>query len=129
MHPSPELKALRWALAAASLSLGSTWLVASSIKAMPGSTAPAPSPGLSSEIVTSPELVSQGHEFYEMSCSQCHADDATGDEGPSLHNLSISNARIAATVKKGIKGEMPSFVKKYDDRQIAALVSYLRSLR
>jgi len=53
----------------------------------------------------------------------------TGDEGPSLHNLSISNARIAATIKKGIKGEMPTFAKKYDDTQIAALVSYLRSLR
>ena len=129
MHLSPELKALRWALAAASLSLGSTWLVASSIQAMASITSPEPSPELSSEIVISPALVSQGREFYEMSCSQCHADDASGDEGPTLHNLSISNARIAATVKKGIKGEMPSFVKKYDDRQVAALISYLRSLR
>jgi mono/diheme cytochrome c family protein len=64
-----------------------------------------------------------------MSCSQCHGDDAHGDEGPDLHNLSISNARIVVTIKKGIKGEMPTFTKKYDDHQIAALVAYLRSLR
>jgi mono/diheme cytochrome c family protein len=77
----------------------------------------------------SPQLVSQGTQFYAMSCSHCHADDATGDEGPSLHNLTISDARIAATIRKGVKGEMPAFNRKYDDRQIAALVSYLRSLR
>lgn len=78
---------------------------------------------------SSPALVEQGRSFYNMSCSHCHADDATGDEGPNLHNLSISNAHIAATIKKGIKGQMPSFSKKYDDSQIAALISYLRSLR
>ena len=83
----------------------------------------------SSEIAASPELAGQGHDFFEMSCSQCHGDDAHGDEGPDLHNLAISNARIAATIKKGIKGEMPTFEKKYDDRQVAALVSYLRTLR
>src|SRR5580658_1739558 len=86
-------------------------------------------PNSSLKIAASPELVGQGHEFFEMSCSQCHGDDAHGDEGPDLHNLAISNARIATTIKKGIKGEMPTFAKKYDDRQVAALVSYLRSLR
>jgi mono/diheme cytochrome c family protein len=32
-------------------------------------------------------------------------------------------------IKKGLKGEMPTFAKKYNDQQIAALVSYLRTLR
>ena len=86
-------------------------------------------PSTSSEIVASPELANQGHEFFEMSCSQCHGEDAHGDEGPDLHNLAISNTRIAMTIKKGIKSEMPTFAKKYDDQQIAALVTYLRSLR
>jgi mono/diheme cytochrome c family protein len=85
--------------------------------------------GLSSEIVATPELIAQGQGFYGTSCSECHGDDATGDEGPDLHNLSISNARIAATIKRGIKGEMPTFAKKYDDKQIAALVAYLRTLQ
>ena len=121
------MKALASALLAALLSLSGAWLLADSIKMANRSGSELTT--TSTEIVTSPELVNQGHEFYEMSCSQCHGDDAHGDEGPDLHNLPISNGRIAATIKKGIKGEMPTFAKKYDDHQIAALVSYLRSLR
>ena len=64
-----------------------------------------------------------------MSCSYCHGDDAHGDEGRDLHNLTISNARIAATIQKGVKGEMPTFDKKYDDKEIAAIISYLRTLK
>ena len=123
-----EQKALGWALSAALLSLGSAWLLAGPIKMVTASGS-APSDGASVDLAVSPELAAQGHEFFEMSCSQCHGDDAHGDEGPDLHNLSLSNARIATTIKKGIKGEMPTFAKKYDNRQVAALVSYLRSLR
>jgi mono/diheme cytochrome c family protein len=112
------------------LSLGSAWVAAIAIKAMPGFVAaPASSAQSSSEVATSPELVDQGHHFFGMSCVECHGDDAHGDEGPDLHNLAISNARIATQIKNGTKGEMPSFAKKYNDRQIAALVSYVRSLR
>jgi mono/diheme cytochrome c family protein len=125
-----EMKALGWAVLVALFSMGGAGLTAIAIKTMPalgaGQTL---SEGPASTIVATPELVAQGHLFYDMSCSHCHGDDATGDEGPNLHNLPISNARIAATVKKGIKGEMPTFAKKYDDNQIAALVAYVRSLR
>jgi len=127
-----EIRALGGAVLAALLSLGSAWMAAIPIKTMPTFSAVSTftsSAGVSSEIVISPELAEQGHQFYDMSCSHCHGDDAHGDEGPDLHNLSISNARIAATIKKGIKGEMPTFAKKYDARQISALVAYLRSLR
>ena len=129
MKLSLETNALAWALLAAALSLGGAWLAAQPIKLL-GSAAP--SSASSSEpiaVVTSPELVAQGHELFEMSCSECHGDDAHGDEGPDLHNLSISNARIAATIKKGVKGQMPTFAKKFDDQQVAILVGYLRSLR
>jgi mono/diheme cytochrome c family protein len=83
----------------------------------------------SSGIVASPQVLAQGAGFFAQSCADCHGDDAHGDEGPDLHSLAISNARIAAQIKNGTKGEMPSFAKKYDDRQIAALIVYLRSLR
>ena len=133
MNISLEVKALAAALLLASLSLGGAELAAVAIKAMPSppgaETTSLPSAGAASEIVATPELVAQGHQFYDMSCSHCHGDDATGDEGPDLHNLAISNSRIAHTIKNGIKGEMPTFAKKYDDQQIAALVSYLRTLR
>jgi mono/diheme cytochrome c family protein len=128
MSLSLETKALGCAVLAASLSVGGSWLLAGPIKMIAASSA-TPADGASSEIVIFPELADQGREFFEMSCSQCHGDDAHGDEGPDLHNLAISNARIVATIKKGIKGEMPTFAKKYDDHQITALVSYLRSLR
>jgi mono/diheme cytochrome c family protein len=125
-------KALACALAAALLSLGSAWLLSVGIKLLPDSTpsqAASPPPTASSTLVATPEMINQGHQFFGQSCSECHGDDAHGDEGPDLHNLSISNARIAATIKKGIKGEMPTFSKKYNDVQIAALVSYLRTLQ
>jgi mono/diheme cytochrome c family protein len=132
MKTSLEVKALEWALLAALFSLGGAWLATIPIKMMTGSSAvptATSSAAAAAGIVATPELVAQGHQFYDMSCSHCHGDDATGDEGPDLHNLTISNARIAATIKKGVKGEMPTFAKKYDDKQISALVSYLRSLR
>lgn len=131
MRPSLEIKALGLALFAAAISLGGAWLAATPIKWLTNSrvqqeevASPAPSP----EVATSPQLIEQGHQFFIMSCVECHGDDAHGDEGPDLHNLSISNARIATTIQKGVKGEMPTFAKKYDPAQVAALVAYLRSL-
>jgi len=120
---SLEKRALAWALLAALLSLGTALLVASPIRMTPGS-----APVFMLPAVT-PQLLIQGAGFFGQSCSDCHGDDAHGDEGPDLHNLAISNARIARTIKNGVKGEMPSFAKKYDDQQIAVLVSYVRSLR
>ena len=78
--------------------------------------------------MVSPQLLAQGAGFFAQSCADCHGDDAHGDEGPDLHNLAISDARIASQIKNGTKGEMPSFRKKYDDTQVAALVQYVRSL-
>ena len=126
MKTSLEVKA---GLLTALLALGGTGLVALAIQALPSSILPPMSSEASfSETVVTPELLAQGQNNFAMSCSQCHGDDATGDEGPDLHNLPISNARIRVMIKKGLKGEMPTFAKKYNDQQIAALVSYLRSL-
>jgi mono/diheme cytochrome c family protein len=130
MKTSLEAKAPRYALLAALLSLGGTGLAAIVIPALPSSVLPPMSSETSfSETVVTPELVAHGQDYFAMSCSQCHGDDATGDEGPDLHNLPISNARIRVMIKNGLKGEMPPFTKKYNDQQITALVSYLRTLR
>ena len=126
MNLSLEGGALVRAMLVASLSLGGVLLLAKPIHLLTGT-----SPGFVTmpAFNSTPELVAQGHDFFEMSCSHCHADDATGDEGPNLHHLSISNARIFKTIKKGVKGQMPTFAKKYDDQQIAELVSFLRTLQ
>ena len=72
--------------------------------------------------------IEQGRHYFAMSCAHCHADDATGDEGPNLHKLKISDAHIRLIVTNGIKGEMPTFAKKYDDTQISAIAAFLRTL-
>ena len=70
----------------------------------------------------------RGHTLFEKNCAHCHGDDARGDEGPNLHNLAKSDGRIATIIKGGIKGEMPAFRKKFNDDDVLALVSYLRTL-
>jgi mono/diheme cytochrome c family protein len=70
-----------------------------------------------------------GQKLFERNCAHCHGEDARGDEGPSLHNLKLSDARIANRIKDGVKGEMPRFGSKLSDEEITALTAYLRSLK
>jgi mono/diheme cytochrome c family protein len=77
---------------------------------------------------TSPEMVAQGRVLFLSSCAHCHGADATGDEGPDLHDVGVSDRYIANIITRGIKGEMPSFRKKLKVDDIARLVAYVRSL-
>jgi mono/diheme cytochrome c family protein len=82
--------------------------------------------------VASPTLereAERGHSLFERNCAHCHADDARGDEGPSLYDLKKTDARITRIVKEGIKGEMPKFGAKLNDADIQALIAYLRTLK
>ena len=63
-----------------------------------------------------------------MNCAHCHAPDAHGDEGPDLHGVTKSDARIAALIKNGVKGEMPKFGTKLSDTDVQALTAFIRSL-
>ena len=119
MKMSLETKATVCALAAALFVLGSAWGLAASIRLMPGEALGPAAPEI--EVSSAPEVVHEGAQLFGTSCTECHGDDAHGDEGPDLHNLAISNARISATVHHGVKGEMPSFAKKYDDKQMGRL--------
>ena len=79
-----------------------------------------------------PELTAdaaQGRHLFLMNCAHCHGDDARGDEGPDLHDLHKSDARIHQVITGGIKGEMPSFAKKLGEPEIRQLAAYLRTLR
>ena len=124
---SLEQRSAVLALLCSLIALGGALLIAGPIQELANSAFFAGKP--SSGIAVSPELLAQGSGFFAQSCADCHGDDAHGDEGPDLHGLAISNARIAAQIKNGTKGEMPSFAKKYHDPEIAALVAYVRSLR
>ena len=71
----------------------------------------------------------QGQKLFERNCAHCHGDDARGEEGPSLYNLTLSDARIAKRTREGVKGEMPRFGSKFNDADIEALIAFLRSLK
>ena len=72
--------------------------------------------------------VRAGRSLYLKNCAHCHADDATGDEGPDLHGLTRSDPWLATRIRNGIKGEMPAFGEKFHDREVKALIAYLHSL-
>ena len=86
-------------------------------------------PNQSLTVPSDPALVATGRRLFLMNCAHCHADDATGDEGPNLHGVAKSDARIAALIQNGIKGEMPRFNEKLNERDIQALIAFLRSLK
>ena len=74
-------------------------------------------------------LVAQGRSFFFQSCAHCHGQDADGGEdAPSLLKLQISGAHMALVIQSGIKDEMPSFAKKYNEQDTAAIVAYLKTL-
>ena len=73
-------------------------------------------------------MVAAGRQLFLMNCAHCHAPDATGDEGPNLHRVKKSDARIAATIKGGVKGEMPKFESKLSDGDVQSLIAYIHSL-
>jgi mono/diheme cytochrome c family protein len=71
----------------------------------------------------------QGYTLFLLNCAHCHGSDARGDEGPDLHDLTKSDARISSIIRNGIKGEMPKFGAKLTDTDVQALISFVRSLK
>jgi mono/diheme cytochrome c family protein len=52
----------------------------------------------------------------------------SGEDAPSLLKLEISGAHMALVIQSGIKDEMPSFAKKYNEQDTSAIVAYLKTL-
>ena len=71
----------------------------------------------------------KGYTLFMMNCAHCHGNDARGDEGPDLHGVTKSDARIAAMIKNGVKGEMPKFGAKLSDADVQALIAFVRTLK
>ena len=88
-----------------------------------------PAPIVSTATVDLKAEVARGHQLYLRNCAHCHAPDATGDEGPDLHDVERSDARIAAMIKNGVKGQMPKFGAKLSDPDVQALIAFIRSLQ
>ena len=74
-------------------------------------------------------LAKAGAGLFARNCADCHGDDAKGNEGPSLYDLTRSDARISTIIKEGVKGEMPRFASKFNDEDVQSLIAFLRTLR
>ena len=74
-------------------------------------------------------LANRDYKLFLNNCAHCHGADATGDEGPDLHGVTKSDAKIAGYIKNGIKGEMPKFGQKLSDADVKALIAFIRSLK
>jgi mono/diheme cytochrome c family protein len=70
-----------------------------------------------------------GRSLFLKNCAHCHADDATGDEGPDLHRLKMSDERITRRIRNGVKWEMTAFGGKFSQHDIDSLIVYLRTLK
>jgi len=70
-----------------------------------------------------------GRTLFLKNCAHCHAEDATGDEGPDLHGLDKSDEWIARRIRNGVKGEMTAFGEKFSQDDVKALIAYLRTLK
>lgn len=70
-----------------------------------------------------------GRSLFLKNCAHCHADDATGDEGPDLHGLERSDEWVAKRIREGKKGKMTAFGQKFSQADIDALIAYLRTLK
>jgi mono/diheme cytochrome c family protein len=86
-------------------------------------------PQLAASSPTLSEDAKRGQDLFSRNCAHCHGDDARGDEGPDLHNLKKSDARITKIVTQGIKGEMPAFGLKLCETDVKALIAFLRTLK
>ena len=70
----------------------------------------------------------RGRRLFALNCAHCHGADARGDEGPDLHGVKKSDARIAAIIRGGIPGEMPRFATKFGPNDLRDLIAFIRSL-
>jgi mono/diheme cytochrome c family protein len=77
----------------------------------------------------SPGPAVTGRALFLKNCAHCHADDATGDEGPDLHGLKKGDDWIARRIRNGIKGEMTAFGGKFSQADVDAIIAYLRTLK
>jgi hypothetical protein len=80
------------------------------------------------------KLAVQGRElFIANNCYGCHGGLAGGAMGPSLRDTTWtyggSDSLIYHSIHDGRPLGMPSWAGRLDDRQIGALIQYIRSLR
>src|SRR5205085_10259340 len=87
------------------------------------------SPAGEPPVGNSPAPAATGRVLFLKNCAHCHAEDASGDEGPDLHGLDKSDEWIARRIRNGVKGEMTAVGEKFSQKDVNALIAYLRTLK
>src|ERR1041384_1417311 len=98
-----EIKATLAALTASAFMLAATFSLAQVLQSTNGAASRQSSetkPSVTQVALVSINEAQSGHSLFQQNCAHCHGDDARGDEGPSLHNLSLSDAGIAKRIKE-----------------------------
>ena len=73
----------------------------------------------------------QGQKYFEQAgCGWCHAEAGrVAGKGPKLEGTERSDSFIAFRIKHGKEGTMPAFGATFNDKQIADILAYIRSLK
>lgn len=87
-------------------------------KGKPGSATTRPKPA-----------IAIGRTLFQKNCSPCHGAAGQGGEGPSLQKMTLTDAIISRTIRKGVKGEMPAFGSKFKAADMKALTAFVYSIQ
>jgi mono/diheme cytochrome c family protein len=77
---------------------------------------------------SSKAIVKTGRTLFVKNCSPCHGSTGQGGEGPNLQKMKLTDSTIGATIKNGIKEEMPAFGKKLKGADVKALTVFVHSI-
>jgi cytochrome c oxidase cbb3-type subunit 3 len=89
-----------------------------------------PAPNKAVEQAPTPTL--DGRQIYSDNCARCHGDKGEGDKKGipliSGHAIMHTEAEYISQVENGKKGKMPAFKDKLSADEIAAVVTYIRTV-
>lgn len=70
--------------------------------------------------------IEQGEEVANTSCINCHGGDLTGQLGPDLHKLSVTEEELVEILIKG-KGAMPPGTAPDHEEDVAAYLMTIQN--
>jgi mono/diheme cytochrome c family protein len=69
-------------------------------------------------------------QLFASNCGWCHSDAGRAPgKGPQLMNSQRSDDFLRTRIKIGKEGAMPAFGSMFSDADLAAIVTYIRSLK
>jgi mono/diheme cytochrome c family protein len=76
------------------------------------------------------ELKAEGETLYTNNCADCHGRDGGGNNGPKFvgnENLSSVSGTVGMILGGFVDHNMPAWAAVFDDREVAAVATYIRT--